>query len=315
MKKFFILFIIIFIFVSLNLAEETWTGRTGGDLLMVNPSTTSMALGGGYFEGIKGVETTSVNPAGLTGIKRREVSFSHVEMFDGFRVEYLGYAQKFKFLYISLDTKGYFYKIDKIDSSEVEQGESTIYSIAPSAGVAMKIKNLSIGFSTTVLYENFGEIDGEKVELLNYAFNGGVQMDLFDERIKIGGSVRNISNADLSAYENTGRTPMPLTGNAGISYIFKNAALKNKLIISANIEIPYDKEYVPIFSAEYMVRDWLKLRGGYRLNEDYEDELHNISFGLGIYESIKKIDGSLEYAYYSFGELGGTHRISYSINW
>ncbi|TYB31654.1 MAG: PorV/PorQ family protein [Candidatus Mcinerneyibacterium aminivorans] len=316
MKKMSLLFLVFIFVFSLIYADNTWVGRTGGNILRINPSVRSMATGRGFISVIDGVQTTSINPAGLTGVGRRQVSFSHVELFDNFRVEYLGYAQKIHSIYLSLETKGYFFQYTQLDASENDLGSKTSYSLAPSLGLAFKMfDNLSVGISGTVLYENYGEIGDENLDKFSWAFNGGFQWSIFEDSFRIGASVRNVSDTNLSFYESSDKTPMPLVGNAGISYLFKNDNIENKVIVSADVEVPYEKDFIPGMGIEYMLRNWIKIRGGYRLNEDYDDFLQNLSFGLGITEKIKNFTGTLDYAYFAYGELGGTHRFSYTLDW
>jgi len=139
MKKFIVCFIILFLIFTVVNAEEKWDGRTGGQILRINPSVRSMATGQGFISNINGVQSTSINPAGIAGIKRRQASFSHVELFDNFRVEYLGYAQKIHSVYLSIETKGYFFQYTQIDSAENEIKDVSSYSLAPSLGLALNL--------------------------------------------------------------------------------------------------------------------------------------------------------------------------------
>ena len=107
---------------------------------------------------------------------------------------------------------------------------------------------------------------------------------------------------------------MPLTANAGISYTFRNGEMKDKLILAADIEGYWEQSYTLSGGVEYLWTDWLSLRVGYRHKEDY-DLLDCISFGFGVREKIKKLDGHLDYAYAPYGDMGATHRISYGLSW
>lgn len=311
------IFILILIALTINVyAEETWIGRTGAQILRINPSTQSMALGGGFIAKVSGVKSNTLNPAGITGIKRREVAFSHVEMFEGMRVEYLGYGQKYKSLYFVIDTKGYMDSITARDSEGDKAGEKSVYAVAPSLGLGIKMmEHLKIGVSATGFYQSYETVNNKDLNLFLWAFNAGFQLSIYHDTVNIGATARNLSSSNASLYSDSSKTPMPLIGNAGVSYTYKDENLNDKVIVSADIEIPYEKAYVPSMGVEYIVKNWLSLRGGYRLNEDYEDTMSNLTFGLTIEESVKEIYGSLDYAYYSYEDLGSTHRVSYSIKW
>lgn len=309
MKKVTLVVIIIAVAVLGCMAAETWNGRTGAHIMKINPAIRSLGMGNGYVSGIDGIESLSFNPAGLTRIERRMAALGDTELVQGARVLYAGYAQKYGVLYFGAEIKSYYDTFDAVNELGAAIESLSVYSLAPSFGVGMKISpTFSIGASGTVLLEDYGD-----VTQFMWALNGGVQMSFFHDVVRFGGSVRNVALTQLSYYDGS-EMPMPMMGNAGVSYVFKDAELRDKIILTADIEVPYDRSWIISAGAEYSLAEWVKLRAGYRLNDDY-DMMDNITFGLEVKETVKKITGALQYAYVGYGDVIGTHRVSYAMYW
>ncbi len=100
--------------------------------------------------------------------------------------------------------------------------------------------------------------------------------------------------------------------NGGIAYKMKNKELKDVLIICGDVEYYWDRTFVPSGGVEYYIKDWFALRAGYRYNEDNE-HLDNLTFGFGISEIVKTLSGDLDYAYSAYGDMGATHKFTYSL--
>ncbi len=309
MRRIFIISLIIMVSVLVVFAGETWNGRTGAQIMKMNPAIRSLGLGGGYISGIGGVESLTLNPAGLTHVERRMAAVGDTELVEGIRILYGGYAQKYGIFYFGAEIKALYDTFDIVDELGAAAGSLSVYSLAPSFGVGMKVSpTFSFGGSATVLLEDYGD-----VTQFMWALNGGIQMSFFHDVIRFGGAVRNVALSQLSYYDGS-EMPMPMMGNAGLSYVFKDVELRDKIIITADIEIPYDRSWIISGGAEYSLADWVKLRAAYRLNDDY-DMIDNISFGLELKETVKKVTGALQYAYVGYGDVIGTHRVSYAMYW
>ncbi len=292
--------------------ETTGTGRTGAQLLRMNMSARSLALGGGGLAVLSGLDAFCLNPAGLAHVEHMEITFSHNEMFGDVRAEYLAFAKKYFGMIFGLDLRGITFTMDERDNTGLETGESLhFYNIAGSFGVGLPVsENMFLGGSVSGIYEHTG-LDG--YDDLNWGFNGGIKIMLMDQRIKLAASVRNASTTRIG-YTELRDFPMPLTANAGISYTFRNGEMKDKLVLTADIEGYWEQTYTPSGGVEYLWTDWLSVRAGYRHKENY-DVMDCISFGFGVREKIKKLDGHLDYAYAPYGDMGATHRISYGLSW
>lgn len=309
MKKISGIIIIAFVTILTCVAAETWNGRTGAHIMKMNVAIRSLGMGGGYLSGIDGVESMTFNPAGLTRIERRSAAIGDTELVEGTRILYGGYAQKYGMFYFGAEIKGLYDSFTVVDEFGTGIDTLSVYSLAPSFGVGMKVSpTFSIGASATVLLEDYGD-----VTQFMWALNGGIQMSFFHDVVRFGGAVRNVALTQLSYYDGS-EMPMPMMGNAGVSYVFKDAELRDKIILTADIEVPYDRSWIISGGAEYSLAEWVKLRAGYRLNDD-NDMMDNITFGLEVKETVKKITGALQYAYVGYGDVIGTHRVSYAMYW
>lgn len=317
MKKIiYMLSCLVFLF-SLSYGSS-WEGRSGNQLLKINFSPASMALGGGYVAGINGVYALSFNPAGITSTKRREAVFSHIELFDGVRTEYVAYGQKLWGIWFAAEVKGYYYSLQTFNNADVAGDKISIYNLAPAFGLAFKLgEHISIGASVSSLYENYGKNSANgDTSTFNFGVNAGIKLSLLNDTLRIGGDVRNIGFFNTTYNLNTPSNetiPYPLIGNAGVAYVFKNDELKDKVIINADVEIPYDNDMTFSGGVTFYATDSISLMAGYRYLKDF-DTLDCFSFGIKVGENVKRIYGALEYAYVPYGEMGGTHHISYTID-
>jgi len=314
MKKY--LAIILFtalIGASAHAFETTGTGRTGAQLLRLNMSARSLALGGGGISLLSGLESFSMNPAGMADVDHYELFFSHNELYGDVRAEYIAFAKRHFGMVFAVSLKGFYLSVDEIDNTGLATGETIhYYNAAGSFGIGVPVsENMMIGAGITGIYQD-GGYDGYTA--FNYGFNGGIKISLMDKRIKVAASVRNASTDRISMKENSADFPMPLVGNAGISYTFRNHELRDKLILTADAEGYWEKSVTLSGGVEYLWTDWLFLRAGYRHKENYEI-VDCISFGFGVRETIKKLTGHLDYAYTPYGDMGAAHRISYGLNW
>jgi len=230
--------------------ETTGTGRTGAQLLRMNMSARSLALGGGGLAVLSGLDAFCLNPAGLAQVEHMEITFSHNEMFGDVRAEYLAFAKKYFGMIFGLDLRGITFTMDERDNTGLETGESLhFYNIAGSFGVGLPVsENMFLGGSVSGIYEHTG-LDG--YDDLNWGFNGGIKIMLMDQRIKLAASVRNASTTRIG-YTELRDFPMPLTANAGISYTFRNGEMKDKLVLTADIEGYWEQTYTPSGGVEYL---------------------------------------------------------------
>ena len=289
-------------------------GRTGSQLLRLNMSARSIALGGGGIAIADHIDSMSMNPAGIADVEIREIMLSHQEMFDDVRAEYVAYTQRFFGIAVGMDLRGFYFGMDEYDSAGAETGKTlSVYNIAGSFGIGLPLgENIKLGASLTGLYEYYGDDVSDDI---NWGVNGGFRADLLDGRLSAGASFRNASNERVGFIDEENRSyPMPLLYNAGLAYRFKNSNFQDIVIVCLDTEIYWDRKMVPSAGVEYYPKEWFVLRTGYRHNEEY-DEMDNFSFGFGLTETIKNVSGTLDYAYSVYGDLGATHKIAYTIRW
>ncbi len=128
-------------------------------------------------------------------------------------------------------------------------------------------------------------------------------------RLRIGGAIRHVG-AQTTAYAET-TDPLPTEFAAGASYPF----FTGRLLLAGDYNWSVDRDGSFNSGMEWQVVDDFFLRSGYRSrfsdlrSASEEPGLAGMTFGGG----LRKIRSyAIDYAYASLGDLGGTHRFTFT---
>ncbi len=80
--------------LALSAGNPERSGQAGGAELQINPFARSSGWGFANTTGVKGLESTFINIAGLAGVKQTELLFSRVGYVAGININTFGFAQK-----------------------------------------------------------------------------------------------------------------------------------------------------------------------------------------------------------------------------
>jgi hypothetical protein len=239
------------------------------------------------------------NPAGLSGIKSTEMTFMHNSWVADTSYEFYGFATP-------LDFEGYkcvlgfgmhYMNLGSMVGRRDQVSEPygfTASNLALSIGCGLKLNlDNSIGISLKYIEENI-----ETVRAETFALDLGWKHTLrYDLQLAV--AVQNLGMG--MKYVNEG-VNLPLNISAGLGYRV-SGALNLGLDIKQEI---YNAETSFSIGTEYMVSSVLMLRGGSLLSSDQFDLGLTGGFGL-------KIHGNqLDYAVTTVGDLGPTHKVSFS---
>jgi hypothetical protein len=260
---------------------------------------------GEVFAGVAGdVNAVYWNPAGLAGIKRRELSLTHALWLDGITYSNIVCGQP-----VHGGTVGAAFNV--LNSGSIQKADNTGLRLADSYNMAevMGILSYARGLGNMALGVNLKFISSriEEETAHAYAADAGVLYSGFRPwgmKLSVGFAVQNLGTKARYVSE---AYPLPAIVRAGGAL----EAGKGLLVVSdlnyaeKDIRIHAGAEYTRAFGAFVAAA-----RAGYK--NDTVKELGVLS-GLTAGAGLKWNEFQLDYAWNSFTDLGITHRISLGV--
>jgi len=242
------------------------------------------------------------NPAGIAGIKERQASlFGQKGFMEGEYFGALAYGMPTKVgsfaLSLAYYTAG---KIELIDSSwnETEVNAQKDYLISLGYGRDLA-ENIDVGLSI----KNLGSKLVEKFSASSYIFDLGAIYRVSRTPVSIGAAVQNIGSK--LKYIDEGDY-LPLTLRIGGSYYMEDKFNIPMLIAADIVKVRDDSRLKEHLGIEYMLKEKLSMRAGYKIGYD----LDSFTFGIGFLFDFFDID----YSFNIMGELDAVHKVSLNIN-
>lgn len=338
----------ILIIVALVLPALSWAGNpdrqgeAGAYELLLNPWGRSAGVGLMNTGTISGVEAMRLNPAGIYFEGKTEFAASHMRLFDGAGVNMNAAGMAFKLggsgtVGISLAAMDF--GDNNITTTNQPEGNGGTFSpgfLHVGVGYSHSFKDkIFVG----VLFRGISETVVD-VSAFGGALDAGVQYrGGKDNRVRLGISLRNIGPAMkftgeglsyeidlnepqtnqyfLTGYVRSSKFELPTMLNLGASYDFKFAGGRDYLRAMANFTSnAFSRDNIGV-GAEYCFRDFLSLRGGYKVAigevGDGRDDLYTgISAGFSIDVKPSKKSGNrlgIDYAYRTNQHFSGTHNL------
>lgn len=258
------------------------------------------------------------NPAGLTQFKDNGITVSHTQWFVDTRLEYAGGVYHFG----GQNALGV-----SVTSLRTEDMKVTTETQPTGTGDYFRFSDLAVGltfarqmteqfsFGVTVKYieETLGELKMRGVvgDLGTYYKTGlgtsrfAVVIANFGAQLKPSGSVDLVGGRVASDFQ---QFPPPTFFRIGFA-IEPYMTSTNRLTTSIQLNSPNDNAENVNFGAEYAFKEFLFVRGGYKLNVDSE----SYSFGAGLKLAISYAQANLDYSISKYDELGMAHRISLNL--
>lgn len=274
------------------------------------PARTS-ALGGAFVSMQNDPNLIFVNPAGLTSLEHTSISVSYLDHLMDIGAGSLAYVGTWEPVgTIGLGIMYYNYgEFEETDASTNVYGSFTAVDVAVSVGWAMQLDQYSsIGTSFKFIHSSIGDYRSSAL-----AIDAGFLYLVPEERVSIGVSLLN-AGAQLDAYAST-RESLPLDLKVGITKrpehlpVYLNFNLHRLQAPDLDLSERF-KQYS--FGAEFEMSQSLRIRVGYnnRLRRDLKfgtsSGLSGFSGGLGLTVAGYLVD----YAFNSYGAVGGLHRFS-----
>ncbi|MFB0564041.1 MAG: PorV/PorQ family protein [Candidatus Lokiarchaeia archaeon] len=271
-------------------------GTSGAVFLKIDMGARAASMGGAFCAVADDVSAIYWNPAGLVQLERKEITAMHNEWIQGIRRESIVYAHPIKELLTLGVGITYLYTsgLIKRDIYGNELGETfgAYGGVTTFSGSKMLCENVSIGVNLKIIQEG---IEARKATA--FALDIGVLYKL--SKLRLGAVIQNLGTK-VKFEEKSFALPLDL--KAGLAY----KALEH-LILATDIDLPLDNEINLRVGAEYQLADLLSLRLGFKTSQAKNTGV-GISGGLG----FRFKDYQLDYGFLPFGDLGNTHRISFS---
>ena len=327
------LLFISFLLLNPYVTDVSGAGTSGSAMLKIGVGAKATSMGEASVAVTDDVTSIYWNPAGLVQIKNSQLSAMHIEWFDGIRYEWLGFAQPLSKRVAIAGDVSYMYmgSIQRTIESSVEgyEEDGTFSPVDMAGRVALSVKtfkNLLVGVSVQRIQSRVGFKDVTKERISDKTVQG-MAIDLgsiynFDKvpGLSVGGCLQNLGGQTKAYF--TEKASMPFNFNVGMAYKVQMMPEKasttdtpkkpklspSALTVAVDLSIPNDSSVNVRLGAEYRFGNGISLRGGYRTGRGF-DFPSGLSAGIGYDSSDYRVD----YAIVPYGDLGNTHRVSFTI--
>jgi len=280
-------------------------GKTSASFLKIGLGARAVAMGESYAGIADDVYAVQWNPAGLNSIANNELSGMHTEWLQGMRYEYASAAVRLSANSVGAFSIGYLsYGSDferrtqtlefTEDGPSASSGTFGGYGLVAVASYSLKLdQNWTIGGNLKGISENLDTTTGYTA-----AADLGALYTL-SQNVKLGMVVQNVG-PNLSGFA------LPINIKVGLGFALPECHLTGAI----DINQPNDNYTKISAGLEYNHENLLFARLGYRyrINGDALGDLAGLTAGLG----LKLAQYQLDYAFVPFGDLGLTHRISFT---
>jgi hypothetical protein len=285
------------------------------DFLRLDASARIAAMGGSFVSMKDDPNVIFYNPASLATMTLPQISFSYLDHLMDVNAGTASFAQPVEGIgsigagitYIDYGS------FAGTDASGNTTGTFSAQELALVAGIATAVEeNTYIGGNIKYIYSSISEYRSSAI-----AIDAGVLYEIPSQNITLGASILSLGK-QLKTYDGV-QESLPLDFTIGIT--------KKPEHLPAYINLNFHKlnQTVDKFSdrfrsftigIEFLASTSLRLRAGYN-NEQNKDlatgtnaGLSGFSFGAGLLVRSYRID----YAYSSYGKIGGLNRFSIAIN-
>ncbi|MBP9095273.1 MAG: PorV/PorQ family protein [Ignavibacteria bacterium] len=294
------------------------TGTASLQFLKIGNGARSAGMGESFVAVSDDISSLYYNPAGLVLFKENGFTASHTQWFVDTRLEYAGGVYHFGgnnavgLSVTSLRTD------DMQVTTELQPGGTGSYFRFSDLAIGLSFarqmtEQFSFGATVKYVEEQLGEVKMKSVlgDLGTYYRTGlgssrfSVVISNFGGQVSPSGNVKLIGDREQSTFQ---AFPPPTIFKIGFALEPIQDA-KNRLTASVQLNSPNDNAEYLNFGAEYAFKEYLFLRGGYKINVDAE----NFSAGAGLRLPLTFAMLNLDYALSNYKELGFAQRLSLNV--
>jgi hypothetical protein len=306
------------LFILCGIALCPWTIANGADIhesvgtramtfLKIGVGAKAISMGESQVADADDLYAIYWNPAGLAQLQRPQLGLMHNEWFEGINHQFIGFAQPLgnagtlggSLIYLSYgELEGY----DINESGEPVKTENFHpYDLALIASYARRFGSaLSLGANAKWIRE---KIDIESAQAI--AFDIGGLYTILNNSLSLGFNVQHLGTKAKFVEESFS---LPLNIKVGVAY----RLLDEAFTLTTDVNRPSDNDSTVGVGAAFTAYELIHLRAGYKYKLGGNDlgTASGITSGIGF--SVQGFQ--LDYAFVSFGKLGGVHRFSLISN-
>ncbi|MEW5905644.1 MAG: PorV/PorQ family protein [Elusimicrobiota bacterium] len=274
--------------------------ETGAEFLNIDPSARSAAMGNAQSALALGAESAWSNPAGLLGLRGRELAFMKADWPEDGAYSAASFAAPISggwmgaFSFARLDYGGFQGRDDNralTGSFEASDKSFALSAAGPLGG--------GVGFGVTARHFS-SHIAGRSASALSA--DAGVTARLPSAPVRVGLAVRNLGGGLDYGYGNN-RLPLSVSLGAAVNVL-------PGMALAADVKrLVYDRETTVSVGTEYMLGGSMMMRGGYAAQMGGADVLGGFSGGLGIKMSGLRLD----YSFTPFAGFGSSKRLTMAL--
>jgi hypothetical protein len=316
------------------------SGQAGASELLINPWARSSGWGGVNISNCYGLESMYTNIAGLAFTQKSELIFSHTQWLKGsdININTFGLAQKVGDAGV-LGLSMMSLKFGDLPITTTELPEGGIGTFSPNymninIAYAKAFSNsIYGGFNLKIISESISDVSAAGV-----AIDAGIQYVTGEkENVKFGISLKNIGptmrfrgdglsirsflpgqESMFTLEQRSADFELPSQLNIGASYKFIFNDLHSLSLAGAFISNSFYKDQF-VFGAEYELKNYLMLRGGYTYEEGITSDVERTtvftgpSAGCSIQVPLNKEKGSIfsvDYSFRATDPFSGSHTLA-----
>ncbi len=302
LKSLFIMFALIFFSYANAQAffSKDDIGSTTAQFLKLGIGAKSAGMGNAVTSVYNGTDAVYWNPANLNYAEKKELSFSHTIWFEDVNYEWLAFVlptSEYGVFGLGMQYVSYG-NIDKIDNQQISDGSISPLDMALYLSYANSNGNLDFGLNLKYIYSKIEQSASA------IALDLGAKYNLTD-KIAVGAALTNFGT-EMKFDKET--ESLPLLFKIGASYF-----VINDWLVSLDLNFPNDNEVYVNFGTQYNIEIAenlnFDLRAGYEGRNKDIPGFNWINLGFG----LEYLDYVFDYAFVPYGDIGMTHRFSFSI--
>ncbi len=311
-------------------------GTTAADFLSLSQGARATAMGSAFVGVANDQSAMFWNPAGLAKIDGIGIMVDHTNWLADIAYNYiaasynLGGMGTVGFSFISSS-----YGDMKVTTVDAPNGTGQVFSvsdIAFSIGYAINLTdNFAIGFNPKIIYQSIWEASAvgfamDLGVLYKTPFDGivlGMSISNFGTKMQMQGSTTLVTyDPDLTSTGNNGKIPanlstdywsLPLNFRVGLAYS-PISTENNKVTIAVDALHPSDNYESVNVGAEYVFKDIIALRGGYK-SLFLQNSEESFALGFGVKQILLgNVALRVDYAYQNFGRLNYIQKFTLGVS-
>lgn len=314
--------LVVFLAFLAGPAAAAGPGTTAAPFLLLGYGSRPLGLGEAYVAVADDVSALHYNPAGLAfpatpfqgpSPRAYEALYSHSLHLEGISIDQLGFIKRPFGLSVT------HLRVPDLERRTAETADPEGGFGATDLGVGLSygrvVSGVGVGGTLKLIRQSIGTDSAS-----TYTTDLGLLRRFERHPVSVGAGVSNLGGSIRFVEESF---PLPLTVRAGAAYGMTKSFPH---VLSLQVDLPRGSDPVIRIGAEYLGFGPFSLRAGYRTFPGQQrdvalgrslgrtasglTEFYGMFMGVGFRSSL----GVLDYALTPYGELGNSHRLSFSFS-